>query len=185
VAFALSHRTEILAERQRLEASERNLKAIKLENLPSIGAGGQYTESGNTPDGLLGSYSIGIGIKVPIFDGLKRQTRASEQAARLDAQRLRLHDAERQVETETRQALLDMLAARQQVGLAQDRLRLAALELGQAEERFKAGIASSIETSNAQVSIVASRDVLIQARVALGVARLSAYRALGILNDLQ
>jgi outer membrane protein TolC len=185
VAFALAHRTEILAERQRLEASERSLKAIKYENLPSIGAGGQYTQSGNTLDGLSGSYSVGIGIKVPIFDGLKRQTRAAEQEARLDAQRLRLHDAERQVETETRQALLDMLAARQQVGLAQDRLRLATLELEQAEERFKAGIASSIETSNAQVSIVASRDVLIQARVALGVARLSAYRALGILNDLQ
>ena len=77
------------------------------------------------------------------------------------------------------------LAARQQVGLAQNRLRLATLELDQAEERFKAGIASSIETTNAQLSVVTARDVLIQARVALGVARLSAYRALGILNDLQ
>lgn len=185
VAFALSHRTEILAEQQRLQASERSLKAIKYENLPSLGASGQYTQSGNTLDGLSGSYSVGVGISVPIFDGLKRQTRAAEQAARLDGQRLRLHDAERQVETETRQALLDMQAARQQVGLAQDRLRLAALELDQAEERFKAGIASSIETTNAQLSVVTSRDVLIQARVALGVARLSAYRALGILDDLQ
>ncbi|HTO72308.1 MAG TPA: TolC family protein, partial [Gemmatimonadales bacterium] len=127
----------------------------------------------------------GVQVSVPIFDGLKRQTRASEQTAKLDAQRLRLHDAEREVETETRQALLDLQAARQQVGLAQDRLRLASLELDQAGERFKAGIASSIETSNAQVSVVVSRDVLIQARVALGVARLSAYRALGILDDLQ
>lgn len=185
VAFALAHRTEVQAERQRLAASERSLKAIKYENLPSIGASGQYTESGKTLDAVNNSYSVGVGINVPIFDGLKRQDRAAEQSARVDVQRLRLHDAERQVETETRQSLLDMSAARQQVGLAQNRLRLSTLELDQAEERFKAGIASSIETTNAQLSVVAARDVLIQARVALGVARLSAYRALGILNDLQ
>jgi len=184
VAFALAHRSEVQAERQRLAASERSLKAIKYENLPSIGATGQYTEGGKTLSVINPSYSVGVGITLPIFDGLKRQDRAAEQSARVKAQRLRLHDAERQIETETRQALIDMLAARQQVGLAQDRLRLATLELDQAEERFKAGIASSIETTNAQLSVVSSRDVLIQARVALGVARLSAYRALGILNDL-
>jgi len=184
VAFALAHRSEVQAERQRLAASERSLKAIKYENLPSIGATGQYTEGGKTLSVINPSYSVGVGITLPIFDGLKRQDRAAEQSARVEAQRLRLHDAERQIETETRQALIDMLAARQQVGLAQDRLRLATLELDQAEERFKAGIASSIETTNAQLSVVSSRDVLIQARVALGVARLSAYRALGILNDL-
>jgi outer membrane protein len=185
VAFALAHRPEVQAERQRLAASERSLKAIKYENLPSIGASGQYTESGNSLDAINNSYSVGVGINIPLFDGLKRQDRAGEQSARLDVQRLRLHDAERQVETETRQSLLDMSAARQQVGLAQNRLRLSTLELDQAQERFKAGIASSIETTNAQLSVVAARDVLIQARVALGVARLSAYRALGILNDLQ
>jgi outer membrane protein len=184
VAFALAHRSEVQAERQRLAASERSLKAIKYENLPSLGATGQYTEGGKTLSVINPSYSVGVGINLPIFDGLKRQDRAAEQSARVEAQRLRLHDAERQIETETRQALIDMLAARQQVGLAQDRLRLATLELDQAEERFKAGIASSIETTNAQLSVVSSRDVLIQARVALGVARLSAYRALGILNDL-
>jgi len=185
VAFALAHRSEVQAERQRLDASERNLKAIKYENLPSLWATGQYTESGKTLDKVNNSYSVGVGINIPIFDGLKRQDRAGEQSARVDAQRLRLHDIERRVETETMQSLLDMLAARQQVGLAQNRLRLATLELDQAEERFKAGIASSIETTNAQLSVVTARDVLIQARVALGVARLSTYRALGILNDLQ
>jgi outer membrane protein TolC len=185
VAFALAHRTEVKAESQRVEVTERSLKAIRYENLPSLGAAGQYTESGPALDGLNGSYQVGVGVSVPVFDGLKRQTRASEQSARVDAQKLRLHDTERQVETETRQALLDIDAARQQAALARDRLRLAVLELDQAGERFKAGIASSIETSNAQVNVVAARDVLIQARVALGVARLSAYRALGILADMQ
>ncbi|MEO8032080.1 MAG: TolC family protein [Gemmatimonadota bacterium] len=185
VAFALAHRTEMRAEQQRLDVSQRSLKAIRYENLPSLGAAGQYTESGNRLDGLEGSYSFGVGVNIPIFDGLKRQTRASEQSARVEEQQLRLHDTERQVETETRQALLDISAARQQSDLARDRLRLAVLELDQAEERFKAGIASSIETTNAQVNVVTARDVLIQARVALGVARLSAYRALGILADLQ
>ncbi len=185
VAFALAHRTEMRAEQQRLEVTQRSLKAIRYENLPSLGAAGQYTESGNKLNGLEGSYSFGVGVNIPIFDGLKRQTRASEQSARVEEQLLRLHDTDRQIETETRQALLDISAARQQSDLARDRLRLAVLELDQAEERFKAGIASSIETTNAQLNVVTARDVLIQARVALGVARLSAYRALGVLADMQ
>ena len=86
VAFAMAHRTEVMAEQQRLEAVERSLKSIKYENLPSIGAVGQYTQSGNTLDRLSGTYAVGVQVSVPIFDGLKRQTRASEQSAKMEAQ---------------------------------------------------------------------------------------------------
>jgi len=65
------------------------------------------------------------------------------------------------------------------------RLNLLRQELAQAEERFQAGVAGSVETTNAQGSVASARDALIQARVSYGSARVSAYRALGVLDQLK
>ena len=45
-------------------------------------------------------------------------------------------------------------------------------------------MAGSVETTNAQGSIIAARDALIQARVNFGTARVSAYRALGVIDQM-
>jgi outer membrane protein TolC len=71
------------------------------------------------------------------------------------------------------------------VTLATERLRLAERELAQARDRFVAGVAGTIETTSAQGGLVAGRDGLIQARVNAAVARVSALRALGVLDRLQ
>jgi len=126
-----------------------------------------------------------VGLSVPILDGLKRQVRAREAQARVEAQQVREGDLGNQVETEARQAVLDIASARQQVAIAVDQLRLAEQELAQADERFRAGVAGSVETTNAQSSVIAARDAVIQARVNYGSARVSAYRALGIIDQLQ
>ena len=46
-----------------------------------------------------------------------------------------------------------------------------------------AGVAGSVETTNAQGGLVAARDGLIQARVNAAVARVSLRRAMGVLDQ--
>ncbi len=152
--FARAHRVELLAEHARSLAARRNLQAIRYENLPNLTANGAYTESGQAIGGLRGSYSVQLLLNVPIFDGARRQSRASEQRARIDAQELRERDLGNQIETEAREAVLDLASARQQVGIAGERLRLADQELAQAEERFRAEVAGSVETTSAQSSVI-------------------------------
>ncbi len=183
VAFALGHRLEVEAERGRTAVIERARKAIGLEYLPSLAVGGGYTQSGRDLGSLAGSYNLQFLVSVPLLDGLRRPARQQEQSARLDAQRLREHDVQQQVATETRQALLDIASAEHQVALAGERLRLAELELSQASERFSAGVAGSVETTTAQGGLIAARDGLIQARVSAAVARLAVRRALGTLDQ--
>jgi outer membrane protein TolC len=185
VAFALEHRAEVEAERSRTRVLERSLKAIGYEYLPSLSLAGGYTQSGRTLGSLAGSYNIGIQVTLPLLDGFRRPARQQEQAARLEAQRLRQHDLERQVATDTRQALLDLSSADHQVQLASDRLRLAERELSQARDRFTAGVAGTVETTSAQGGLIAARDGLIQAHVNAAVARVLALRALGILEQLK
>jgi outer membrane protein len=183
--FALEHRAEVAAERARTQSARRSLRAIRYENLPSLSANGAYIESGRETGTLAGSYNLQLLLSVPILDGFRRQNRSKEQSARVDIQELREHALTNQVETEARQSVLDLSSAEQQVAIARERVRLAARELAEAEERFRAGVAGSVETTNAQSSVISAHDALIQARVNYGSARVSAYRALGVLDQLQ
>jgi outer membrane protein TolC len=184
-AYAREHRPELAAERARTQAARRSLSAIRQENLPNLGLSGVYRETGQHASDLAGTYSVQLLLNVPILDGFRRQTRAKEEAARLEIQEIRERDFGNQVETEARQAMLDLASARQQMAIAGERLRLAEQELAQAEERFEAGVAGSVETTNAQGSVASARDALIQARVSYGSARVSAYQALGAIDQLK
>ncbi len=184
-SFARDHRAELAAERARTQAAERTLKAIKYENLPSLGLGGTYQQSGRRTGDLEGSYAVQLQLSVPILDGFRRQSRSREEGERLQIQQLRERDLGNQVETEARESVLDLASAQQQVRIADDRLRLAEQELSQADDRFQSGVAGSVETTNAQSSVIAARDALIQARLNYGTARVTAYRALGVIDQLQ
>ena len=185
VQFARAHRPELAAEHARTQAAERSLSAIGLEALPSLGVNGYYQETGPSTSALAGSYLVQLGLHIPILDGFRRQARSAEQRARVDAQRLRERDLGNAVETDARQAILDLASARQQMALAATRVRLAETELAQARERFRAGVAGSVETTNAQSSVIGAHDALIQAHVAYGTARIAAYRALGVLSEMR
>jgi len=185
VAFAMEHRTDVTAEAGRTEVARKSLRAINDENLPTLGFQGQWESAGQDTDRMLYSYRLLFGIQVPIFDGLRRQRRSSEQSLKLEAQQLRQYDVTRQAEQEVRRSLLDLGTAENAVALATDRVQLATLELHQARERFEAGVAGSVETTQAQAVVVAARNALIQARASYGVARITLYQSLGVLDRLQ
>jgi outer membrane protein len=182
--FAREHRAELAAEQARTQAAQRTLRSIRYENLPSLSANGAYVESGRETGTLAGTYNVRLLLSIPILDGLRRQYRSAEQRARVEIQQLRERDLTNQVETEARQALLELSSAEQQVAIAGDRVRLANRELAEAEQRFRAGVAGTVETTNAQSSVIAANDALIQARVSYGTARVTAYRALGVIDQL-
>jgi outer membrane protein len=184
-AFARQHRTELAAERARTTAAQRTLKAVKYENLPSLGVSGSYQQTAQRTQDLAGSYTVQLQLSVPILDGFRRQSRSREESDHLQVQQIRERDIGNRVETEAREAVLDLASAQQQVAIAGDRLRLAEQELAQAGERFKSGVAGSVETTNAQSSVIAARDALIQAKLNYGTARVSAYQALGVIDQLQ
>ncbi|HEY2806835.1 MAG TPA: TolC family protein [Gemmatimonadales bacterium] len=184
VSYAMAHRAEIAAERARTESQRRTLTSIKAENLPSVALSGGYTESGRQTSTLRATYNVMLGVSIPILDGFHRQTRAQEQEALVGVQESREHDVQRQVETEVRQAMLDVASATQQTAIAADRVNLAETELHQAQQRFEQGVAGSVETTQAQSAVIAARDAWIQARLAYATARLAAYRALGVLDQI-
>src|SRR6202171_5465362 len=79
VAQALRTRPDLLAEEQRVQAARQGLSAIKAERLPTLGLVADDGVIGKNRALLLNTYTWGLQVTIPIFDGFRREARVQEQ----------------------------------------------------------------------------------------------------------
>lgn len=179
VAQAMSKRADLRAEVQRLRAAQTSISAVRAERLPTLGLVADDGAIGKVGQRLLNTYTWGIQLSVPLFDGLRREGRIQEQSAIALESRARLRDLELQTAADVHGALLDLSGAREQLDAARERLTLAEQELSQARERFNAGVAGNADVVNASLALTTSRSLVIDAETAYDLARVALARATG------
>jgi outer membrane protein TolC len=185
ITVAMSERADLAAAGRSLDAARQGARAIRAERLPTLSAFADDGVIGTSAAHMLNTYTWGLQFSLPIFDGLRRSGKLSEQqaiASQLDVQRKEL---ERTVTVEVRSALLDMSVSREQVDAARGRLGLAQQEYSQAQERFRAGVAGNADVVAAALSLNAARNQVIDAITAYQSARVGLARAEGIATQLQ
>lgn len=182
VAVALANRRDLAAARTRLKVATEQVHTSSMAYWPTVAARGFVQESGQHADALAPTWSLGLALQWGLFDGLRRHRELDQSRLKADAARIRLDDLNDAVAAQARRAVLDIASANEQMAISRDRLKLALEELGQAEDRFDAGVAGSVETTTAQASVTAARDATIRASISLGAAQLRAASALGLLN---
>jgi outer membrane protein len=181
---ALEHRGDLKAAVTSSEAARTNARAAVAERLPQISAYADHGSNGKNTDRLLGTYSYGVQISLPIFDGLRMESRTSEERARQREAEVQAADARRQVETDVRSALISVASAREEVAAAQARLVLAEQEVKQARERFRHGVSGNADVITASMSLNAARNLLIDALTSYHMARVSLASAQGATTTL-
>jgi outer membrane protein TolC len=181
---ARRQRPELTLLDERLRLANLNIEAARAERLPTVGAQALGTESGNRVRDLDWSRTVAAVVNVPLFTGRRIEARVAAAQAQRDQLLLQQNDTQRQVEQEVRQALLGYESAHSRVDLANQNLKLAEDELELASDRFKAGVASSIEVDNAQTALAAARDTRIDALADESQARFELARATGEIRDL-
>jgi outer membrane protein TolC len=185
VSEALSARPDVLAEEERVHAAKQSLSAIKAERFPTLGLVADDGGIGKTGERLLNTYTWGLQVNVPIFDGFRREGRIQEQKSMVSEAEIRQRDIQQQAEADVHGALLDLAAAREQLSAASERLRLAEQELAQASDRFNAGVAGNADVVNASLALTASRTLVNDAETAYQLARVSLARATGSVTKLK
>ena len=85
-----------------------------------------------------------------------------------------------QIEYDVRSALLNLQAAKEQVGVATDNLALANENLARSQERFAAGVTDSVEVVQAQQSLSSANDQYISGTYSHNLAKLQLARAIGV-----
>ena len=184
ITVAMSKRADIAAASRELDAGRQGTRAIRAERLPSIGLFGDDGEIGKNAQHFLNTYTWGIELSVPVFDGFRRGGQLSEQAAVNAGLELRRKELQRQISVEVRSAILNLATARDQVVSARERLGLAQLEYSQAQDRFRAGVASNADVVAASLSLNGARNLEIDALAAYQSAKVDLARAEGTATEL-
>ena len=185
VAQALHNRPDLVAEEERVRAAKQGLSAIKAERLPSLGLVADDGVIGKNGAKLLNTYTWGLQVSVPIFDGFRREARVQEQQSVVRAAEVRQRDVEEQARADVRGALIDLAGAADQLAAATERLRLAEQELAQARDRFNAGVAGNADVVNASLALTSSRMLVNDAETLYQLARVALARATGSVTTLR
>jgi outer membrane protein len=178
-ARAMQERPDLKAQQERERTAQLQTNATKMERLPTLQAFADYGAIGTGVDNALPTRTYGISLKVPVFDGGRRSARLAEAASQFRQERVRTNDLKEQVELDIRLALDELKSAEDQVTVATEGLSLAENELAQARRRYDAGVAGSLEVTDAQTRLERARDNRTAALYAHNVARIDLGQAIG------
>jgi outer membrane protein TolC len=182
---ALQHRADLRAAITQSEAARTSARAAMAERLPSLSLYADHGSNGKDTDRLLGTYSYGVSVSLPIFDGLRMESKTSEERAKQREAEVQAQDAKRLVETEVRTAMISVTSAREEVSAAQARLVLAEQEVSQARERFRQGVSGNADVITASMTLNSARDLVIDALTKYHMARVSLAAAQGLTTSIQ
>jgi outer membrane protein TolC len=185
VEVAVRERPDVRALDEQMHAAQMQTRAIRAERLPTLNAFGDDGAIGLRLNKMLITYTWGIELSLPVFDGSRRSGRISEQEAAMRELQVRELDLRQQVAADVRGAVLDLSSARQAVDAARERVRLAEQEVSQARDRFSAGVSGNADVITASLTLNASRTQLIDAETAFQSARVALARAEGRAGSLQ
>lgn len=182
---ALRDRADLRAAQEQLRVAQQSISAIRSERLPSVSAFGDDGVIGKDLGRVLPTYTYGIQLSVPVFDGFRREGRIEEQQAVARELDVRRRDLELRTTIEVRGALLDLASAREALDAARQRLRLSEQEVSQARERFRAGVAGNADVVTASFSLNTARSQYVDALTALQSARVALAHAEGAVTRLR
>lgn len=181
---ALQSRADLKAQQTRESTARLNYSATRLERLPSLTGFGDYGSIGTGLSSSVPTRTYGISLRVPLFDGGRRDARRAESASQLRQESIRTADLRQQTELEIRLALDSLHSAEDQVKVAEEGLTQAGREVAQAQRRYEAGVANSLEPIDAQTRLARARENRISALLAYNVARINLGQAMGAVRRM-
>ena len=177
---AYENRSDYLAAKARVAAAEFTLRASKAERYPTLGVTGFYGDQGlKLFTNSHGVFNVTGSLQFNIFDGGRIKADVLESDSELRNRRNEMENLKGQIDSDVRNALLDLNSAAAQVDVARSNVDLSNETLKQAQDRFAAGVTNTVEVVQAQQSVADANENLISAQYQDNIAKVSLVRALG------
>jgi len=180
--YAYNNRDEMAINREKVALAELRYKLIKTLNNPFINAvvsgGGK---NGYLPDlsQVKANYVAGVGISVPIFDGMKTKYNLLQAKSVINSLNFEDEGTRRNITSDITEAKEYMIAAMQKE-------QQFALQLDQAQEAyslaeisFRSGTITNLELLDANTDVSQSRLLLLKSRIDYAVSIYRLKAALG------
>jgi outer membrane protein TolC len=181
---ALSSRDDLKAQEERQRSARLSGSATAWERLPSIAAVADYGSIGTSINNALPTRTYGVQVRVPVFDGGRRDARRAESQSQYRQEQTRTRDLREGIELEIRLAIDALRSADEQVQVAREGLKLAEEELASARRRYSAGVATSVEITDAQTRLERARDNNVSALFAYNLARVDLAQSQGVIEEV-
>jgi outer membrane protein len=152
LADAFAKRPEILALEFESQSAEKLQLANRDQMFPTISALAAYGDAPVRDDRVYGPYAaVGVNLQIPIFNGFLYSAKSHEADLRAQATRQRLLDLRNRIARDVRTNWLAASTAFDRVHVTEQLLTQANLALDLAQTRYKLGLSSIVELSQAQL----------------------------------
>jgi outer membrane protein len=173
VEEAFKQRPELLGGRDRLQASDELVKAVKALHFGSLSAVGSFGmtkygdvhDNGIPPDGFPAPFwGAGATGRLPIFTGFQITNKVKEAEHHRGASEQELQHLANEVVLQVVRAYLTRTTNAQQIDLERDRVAYADDALNLAQQRYRLGLSPIIEVVRAAEALFAAQSRLAQAQ---------------------
>ena len=176
---ALAERADVRAAAAQVHAAELARKAAIAERYPWVDLTADYGAIGTNPSQSHGTFGVTGAVRFPIFRSGRTEADIEAAAAVLAQRKAEYEDLRGRAEQDVRVAMLDLTSAAEQVRVAESNRKLAGETIEQARDRFRAGVADTIEVVQAQESVASAEQDYINALYMYNLANVSLARAAG------
>jgi outer membrane protein len=166
-ASAQAHRPDLQALRFNAEADQKFATAQQLQHLPTISALAIGGISPISPDGIFVPHwyaAGGVNLSLPLFTGFRIDAQAQETRLREKAAEKQAQDLSDDIARDVRIAVLNAQTAFRRIAVADQFRNQTAQALALAQTRYKLGLSSIVELSQAQLQSTQAAVAAVNAR---------------------
>jgi outer membrane protein TolC len=177
---AYTSRSDFRSALELEKSAAQSLSAAKAERYPVVAVAGEYGAIGKTLGHSHGEFVFQSGVRVPVFTGGRIKGNITQAEADLRQRKAEAEDVRGKVDYDVRTAFLNLSAAKEQVTVATQNVKLANENLDRSKDRFASGVTDSVEVVQAEQALASANDQYISSLYSHNLAKLSLARALGV-----
>ena len=182
----INNRLEKQIMDQNLYLNELNTKRFKAGYVPTLRAFALHQQTlqrddlfdGDAP-GFFPATILGVQLNVPVFDGMEKTAKIRKSKIDEELIKIQISDFERSVELQVRNAKTNLSNAKARLATQKENETLAQKILNTTMIKYKEGVGSSLEISQAEQELYRTQSAKITALYELIVAKTELEKALG------
>ena len=176
---AFEQRSDLKSAEAQVRAAELNRSAARNEHLPSLSVSADYGAIGVNPAQSHGTFTVIGTLRVPIWQGGRTEGNTEQAEAALAQRKAELADVRGRIESDIRNAYLDLQAAANQIDVSRKNLEVNEQTLTLTRQRLEAGVSDNLAVVQSQDAVATARLDYINSLFAHNVAKLALARAVG------
>ncbi|RBA44769.1 TolC family protein [Elizabethkingia anophelis] len=182
------NRNDLSVQELIIAMQQQKLYTIKAELLPKIALIGQYQIQAQADNLKFNNYAwprtsfLGLQISVPIFNGGQSKSRINQARILTQQEQVRLNDLKDEIKTTLTSIISKWKEATSQLEIQVTTVQSAELNHQMTEDRFKNGLGSRLELTDAELALTQAKINYLQAVYNLRILHTELQHALGVLE---